>query len=133
MKLNTELEDLETIMRDYEAAILYMFLDRTEEDPDFKMGSGGVWMWLETQVESLRKSRASVIFSLNRRVDEGILDWEDKTGKGGHHRLYKLTGNREGLHDLIVTEIIDCLDHNFGGALKRAISAEIMRRKIINE
>jgi len=130
MKLDTLKEDLETIMRDYEACILYFFLDSTEENPDFKMGSGGVWMWLETQVESLRKSRASVIFSLNRRVDENILDWEDRTGKGGHHRLYKLAVDREGLHDLIVTEIVDCLDHNFGAALKRAIYAEVLRRKM---
>ena len=131
MKLNTENEDLETIMRDYEAAIVYMFLDETEQNPDFKMGSGGAWKWLETQQEELHKSRASVIFSLNRRVDDGIMDWDDKTGKGGHHRLYKLAvPGREGIHDLIVTEIVDCLDHNFGGALKRAVDAEILRRQL---
>ena len=130
MKLNTSKEDLDTIMRDYEAAIVYFFLDETEQKPDFKMGSGGVWLWLETQQEELHKSRASVIFSLNRRVDDGIMDWEDETGKGGHHRLYKLAVDREGIHDLIVTEIIDCLDHNFGDALKRAVDAEILRRQL---
>jgi len=35
-----------------------------------------------------KKSRASLIFFLNDMVDEGILGWHDRTGKGGHHRLY---------------------------------------------
>ncbi|MBA7491409.1 hypothetical protein ES702_01954 [subsurface metagenome] len=33
-------------------------------------------------------SRASVIFFLNDLVDEGLVKWEDGTGKGGHHKLY---------------------------------------------
>ncbi len=35
-----------------------------------------------------KKSRASVIFFLNDMVEEGILGWHDRTGKGGHHKLY---------------------------------------------
>jgi len=131
MKLDTSLEDLNTIMKDWEAAITYMFIDETEQNPEFRMGSGKAWEWLQTQREDLRKSRASVIFHLNRMVDQEIMDWDDQTGKGGHHRLYKLAvPGREGLHDLIVTRIVDCLDHNFGAALKRAIDAEILRRKL---
>ena len=33
-------------------------------------------------------SRASIINFLNRMVDEGILSYREKTGKGGHHRVY---------------------------------------------
>ena len=33
-------------------------------------------------------SRASIIFFLNRMVDQGVLSWRDATGKGGHHRIY---------------------------------------------
>ena len=33
-------------------------------------------------------SRASVIFFLNDMVDDGILRYVSKTGKGGHHRVY---------------------------------------------
>jgi len=33
-------------------------------------------------------SRASIINSLNDLVDNGILDYEERTGKGGHHRIY---------------------------------------------
>jgi hypothetical protein len=34
------------------------------------------------------KSRASVINFLNDMVDEGVFDYEEKTGKGGYHRVY---------------------------------------------
>ena len=33
-------------------------------------------------------SRASVIFFLDDMVEEGFLGYTDKTGKGGHHRVY---------------------------------------------
>jgi len=31
---------------------------------------------------------ASIIFFLNRIVDQGVLSWRDATSKGGHHRIY---------------------------------------------
>jgi len=31
------------------------------------------------------KSRASLIFFLNDMVEEGVLEYEEKTGKGGYH------------------------------------------------
>ena len=33
-------------------------------------------------------SRASVIFAMNRFLDQGILGFRDGTGKGGHHKIY---------------------------------------------
>jgi predicted transcriptional regulator len=33
-------------------------------------------------------SRASIINFLNAMVDEGVLDYAETTGKGGHRRLY---------------------------------------------
>ena len=43
----------------------------------------------------MKKSRASVIFSLNDMVDDGILEYEEETGKGGYHRVYYPKRNRE--------------------------------------
>ena len=34
-------------------------------------------------------SRASIINSLNDLVDEGVLDFHEVTGKGGHRRIYE--------------------------------------------
>lgn len=40
-------------------------------------------------------SRASVINFLNYMVDEGLLDYTEETGKGGHHRIYSPTDKTE--------------------------------------
>lgn len=40
-------------------------------------------------------SRASAIFFMNDMVDWGLLDYSEATGKGGHHRIYKMTLTRE--------------------------------------
>jgi len=34
-------------------------------------------------------SRASIINFLNAMVDEGVLDYTERTGKGGYHRIYR--------------------------------------------
>lgn len=44
---------------------------------------------LSTEVEGAR-SRAAVIFFLNDMVDEGFLDYVERTTKGGHKRIYSL-------------------------------------------
>ena len=40
-------------------------------------------------------SRASVINFLNLLVEFGYVDFEEKTGKGGYHRIYTLIGTKE--------------------------------------
>ena len=35
-----------------------------------------------------KKSRASVISFLNEMVDEGVLSYKERSGKGGYHRVY---------------------------------------------
>ncbi len=55
-------------------------------DKDNAIGSGKAHEFIQTTDD--KKSRASVIFFLNDMVDEGVLGWHDRTGKGGHHRLY---------------------------------------------
>ena len=51
--------------------------------------SGSTWKTVNNQLGTGKSiSRASVIFALNRFVDQGILGWRDATGKGGHHKIY---------------------------------------------
>lgn len=130
-KLDTELEDLETIMRPYEAALVYRFIDETENSPDFVTGSGDSWRWLCTQEPELHRSRSAVLGSLNKRVEEGILRLEEEEpGKGGYHKMYALNVDRDGLEDLVVDRVLNCLDLNFGDGLRRAIKGEIDREVI---
>lgn len=55
-------------------------------DKNNAIGSGKAHEFILTTDD--KKSRASIIFFLNDMVDEGVLGWHDRTGKGGHHRLY---------------------------------------------
>ena len=44
----------------------------------------------------LKRSRASVINSLNMMVDEGLLTYREETGKGGYHKVYSPVHKNEG-------------------------------------
>lgn len=55
-------------------------------DKDNPIGSGKAHAFIQTTDD--KKSRASVIFFLNDMVEEGVLGWHDRTGKGGHHKVY---------------------------------------------
>ena len=61
----------------------------------------------------LRKSRASVIFSLNDMVDDGILEYEEETGKGGYHRVYYPKMDREEFAKHVKKTITEKLDEVF--------------------
>ena len=72
------------LFKKYQCHLLeHLWENVTFDDP---IGSGKAWHFIQTTDD--KKSRASVIFFLNDMVDEGVLGWHDKTGKGGHHRLY---------------------------------------------
>lgn len=60
-------------------------------------------------------SRASVIFSLNDMVDEGILGFRDATGKGGHHRVYVAKLDEKGYRKYLLRTAIDSMMRDFPG------------------
>ena len=47
----------------------------------------------------------AVINSLNEMVDQGFLEYEEKSGKGGYHRVYYPKMDREEF-EVYVTELI---------------------------
>ena len=85
MKFNTEEKGLHTLFKPYQAIMLEHIWKLNKIDR-VCVTSGEAYKHLSGTSE--KKSRASVIFSLNDMVDDGILDFEDRTGKGGHHRAY---------------------------------------------
>lgn len=58
-------------------------------------------------------SRASIINSLNALVDDGILDYHEITGKGGHRRIYKPFVDEPGLKQLIADRALNKLLEEF--------------------
>ena len=92
MKFDTTKDGLYTLFKPYQVMLLEHIWELNENE---KVGvnSSRAHEYLLTTSE--KKSRASVIFFLNDLVDEGILDYEERTGKGGHHRVYYPKMNRD--------------------------------------
>jgi predicted transcriptional regulator len=77
-------EGLLTLFKPYQAALMEHIW---ELNNPCRTGitSGQAYEFLQNHPDS--KSRASVINFLNEMVEEGILTYEEKTGKGGYHRV----------------------------------------------
>ena len=77
--------DLRKTLREYEELALRYIWEKGEEGAT----SAPTWRVVNERLgEGKTISRASIIFFLNRMVDQGVLSWRDATGKGGHHRIY---------------------------------------------
>lgn len=60
-------------------------------------------------------SRAGIIAFFNYMVDEGLLDYTERTAKGGHHRIYKVAMTREAFAHEIMRRFVDKLKEAFPG------------------
>ena len=58
-------------------------------------------------------SRASIINFLNGMVEEGVLDYEEKTGKGGYRRLYRTRLDEKAFKKHLVTTVVSSLLMDF--------------------
>ena len=95
------------IFEPYKKAIIDLLLEAEKA-----LGSGAVWKAVSEG--GIKISRASVIFFLNFMVDDGLCTFEDATGKGGHHRLYRIFDDWEGVKDHIVEKMIMGLGEALG-------------------
>lgn len=100
MKLDTKLEGLGAIWKPYEIKSIDILLSHEK-----RQSSGEVW--LKVLESGIKISRASVIFFLNRLVDEGLADFTEETGKGGYHKLYGLIADdRYELGSIIIDRFL---------------------------
>jgi len=82
---NPEKDDLSKIFKDYqEEAVKFSW-----EVGDRGTISREVWASVNERLVGKTISRASIINFLNAMVDEGVLDYDERTGKGGYHRVYR--------------------------------------------
>ncbi|TRO41304.1 hypothetical protein E2P42_03340, partial [Candidatus Bathyarchaeota archaeon] len=58
-------------------------------------------------------SRASIINFLNAMCDEGILDYEEETCKGGMRRKYKKGLDEKGFKKFIASEVLISMMNDF--------------------
>ena len=98
-------EGLATVFFDYEVEALRLLWSRRGE----YLTSREVCQHVN---EKLTISRASIINSLNRMKNSGILDYKETTGKGGHRGLYAASGDEAWLRRRIAEELTQSIKRN---------------------
>ena len=91
------------IFRDYQKAIV----DLLARTPEMFWGSGEVWKSINKK--GIKISRASVIFYLNFLVRDGLAEFKNATGKGGHHKLYRVYRKGDEMKKHIAIKVIEKL------------------------
>jgi len=104
MIFDTSQEGLLTLFKPYQALLLEHIWDLNSDDR-VGINSGEAYRFLQGCPE--RRSRASVIVFLNDMVEEGVLEYEDVSGKGGYHRVYYPKMNREQFAKYVVKTITE--------------------------
>ncbi|MGD2200176.1 MAG: BlaI/MecI/CopY family transcriptional regulator [Candidatus Bathyarchaeota archaeon] len=102
MKFDSNKEGLHTLFKPYQALLLEWIWDLNKSERK-GVTSGDAHKYIQTTPES--KSRASVIFFLNELVEEGILRYEEETGKGGYHRVYYPKMDQEEFAEHVIETI----------------------------
>ncbi len=104
---DTSKEDLETVMREYQALSMKFLWERGERG----VPSSQVWVHINKILLKKEKSisRSSIINFLNTMVDKGIVTFISKSGKGGHHRVYFPAYDEESFRRSIADNVISKL------------------------
>jgi len=110
MIFDTSKKRLLTLFKPYMAALLEHIWELNEDD---RVGitSGEAYKFLQDHPDS--KSRTSVIIFLNDMVEEGLLSYEEESGKGGYHKVYYPKMNKEQFAQHVVETITKKLGETF--------------------
>ena len=72
-----------------------------------------VWQEVNKMLGRDTISRASIINFLNDMKELGVLDGDDRTGKGGHYLVYKLGMNEAEFKYFIASKMLESLMRGF--------------------
>jgi len=119
-KFNPAETGLRKTLKEYEQiALRYIW-----EVGDEGAGSGKTWIHVNKELgEGKSISRASIIFYLNRMVDEGVLGFRDATGKGGHHRIYITKLDESGYKKYVVRTLLESVSRDFPKETEEVLTA----------
>ena len=124
-KFDPSKQGLRKTLREYEEIALRYIWDIGDEGA----GSGKVWRYVNDALPDGKSiSRASIIFFLNRMVDEGVLDFRDATGKGGHHRIYIPKLDERGYKKYVVQTLYKSVYKDFPEITIEALD-EVYKKK----
>ena len=129
MKLDTTKSGLDSLFKPYQGLLLeHIWSLNDNVNEKVAVASSRAHEYLLGTSE--KRSRAAVIFFLNDMVDEGVLGFDDRTGKGGHHRLYYPKMSRGQFAEYAVKEIVggvakafpeDQMVQKFAGLVKSSV------------
>jgi len=104
LSLDSEKQGLAMFFKDWQGESLRYLWNIQPEGAN----SRAVWLNVNESLEG-SISRASIINFLNDMVDKGLLNYTEKTGKGGHHRVYRIAFNEQEFKAHIAGSIISKL------------------------
>jgi len=84
-----------------------------------------VWLKVNELLGSSTISRASIINFLNDLKELDVLNGDDRTGKGGHHWVYKAAMDEAGFKRFIATTLLDSLMRDFPEETKKALEKAV--------
>jgi predicted transcriptional regulator len=117
LTIDTAGKGLAMVLKDYqEEALQYIW---------GKKGAGAssrdVWSQVNKTLKAKTISRASIINFLNAMVDEGVLNYTEITGKGGHRRIYSTKLDEAQFKQYVAETVLKNLVRDFPAETKEAI------------
>ena len=106
------------MMKPYQAALMEHIWDLNERERTGIISRDAHQYLHDTGEDELKVSRASAFFFLEDMVEEGVLEYEMRTGKGGHHRIYFPAMNREEYGQFVTETITNKLKEVFASSRK---------------
>ena len=107
------------VLKDYQEVALY-YLWRIDGKG---ASSRDVWMQVNDDLAGKRTiSRASIINFLNSMVDEGVLNYMEITGKGGHRRIYSAKYNEAEFKEYVAKVVLKNLLRDFPDETRKVLS-----------
>lgn len=118
LTIDTSSEGLAMVLKDYqELALKYLW--RLDGEG---ASSRDVWVQVNEDLEGSKTiSRASIINFLNSMVDEGVLNYTETTGKGGHRRIYTAKYDEAEFKEYVAKVVLKNLLRDFPEETKRVI------------
>ena len=112
-------DDLSKIFKDYQEEAIKFVWEVGEQGTI----SREVWTKVNERLVDKTISRASIINFLNAMVDEGVLDYNERTGKGGYHRVYRPKLNEPMFKRFVAQVMISSLMRDYPKETKEAIKS----------
>ena len=114
----------EKVLRDYQIEALKLVWGNTGEG----MTSREVYEAVNDRLGSKSVSRASIINFLNAMCDEGVLEFEEETCKGGMRRKYSTgldeSGFKKYIAEVVLKSLVGDFEQETLDAIKDSLSAD---------